>query len=205
MTDNPEHFDLSQDNPDIILDSKPWFDLSHYQGKFDRKKPKWFIFLWWLIEGIIFPLTPHTTNNIRVKLLRLFGAKIGKGVVIRPSARFLFPWKVEIGDYSWIGDSVYLYSLDQITIGCHSIISQKCYLCTGSHDINDTHFALLTAPISIGNGVWVATDCFIAPGVKIGANTIIGARSSVFKSITSGVIAWGSPCKAHKIRPPISS
>lgn len=185
---------------DIILDEKPYFNLSNYEANFERGKPKWFIFLWWLVEGIIFPLTPHTFNNIRAKLLRLFGAKIGEGVVIRPSARFLFPWKITIGDYSWIGDHAYLYSLDHITIGSHSIISQKCYLCTGSHNINDVKFNLVTSPIDIGNGVWIATDCFISPGVKIGANTIIGARSSVFKSIPSRTIAWGSPCEVKKQR-----
>ena len=188
-----------------ILDAKPWFDLSKYSPSFDRGKPQWFIFLWWIVEGIIFPLTPHTFNGFRASLLRLFGAKIGKGVVIRSSVRILYPWKVEIGDYSWIGDHVYLYSLDQIKIGSHSVISQKCYLCTGSHDINDTHFGLLIAPIMIGNGVWVASDCFITPGVKIGANTVIGARSSVFKNIPSESIAWGSPCKPHQRRQPIKT
>lgn len=184
----------------FILDAKPYYDLRGYQGNVNIGKPKWFVFFWWVLEGIIFPITPHPASSIRAKLLRLFGAKIGKGVVIRSSARFFFPWKVEIGDYSWIGDDVYLYSLEQIKIGSHSVISQKSYLCTGSHNFNDVNFALLTAPILIGNGVWIATDCFVASGVKIGANSVIGARSSVFKSIPENAIAWGSPCKVHKFR-----
>ena len=124
----------------INTDDQPWFDLSGYDSPFDRGKPTWFILLWWLVEGVIFPLTLHNFNGIRTSLLRLFGAKIGKGVVIRSSVRILYPWKVEIGDYSWLGDDVYIYSLDRIKIGSHSIISQKCYLCTGSHDINDRNF-----------------------------------------------------------------
>ena len=191
--------DLST-NISIPTDDEPWFDLSAYDSPFDRGRPTWFILFWWLVEGIVFPLTLHNFNGIRTSLLRLFGAKIGKGVVLRSSVRILYPWKVEIGDYSWIGDDVYFYSLDRITIGRHSIISQKCYLCTGSHDRNDRNFALEIAPISIGNGTWLATDCFVGAGVTVGSNTIIGARSSIFKDIPAETIAWGSPCKARKLR-----
>ncbi|AUC59902.1 putative colanic acid biosynthesis acetyltransferase WcaF [Cyanobacterium sp. HL-69] len=190
-------------NQNPVLDTEPWFNLSKYnQNHFDRGKPLWFILLWWIVEGIIFPLTPHNFNGVRRTLLKLFGAKVGKQVVIRSSARFLYPWKVEIGDYSWIGDRTYFYSLDKIIIGSHTVISQHSYLCTGSHDYNQTTFDLITSPIMIGNGVWVASDCFIAPGVKIGANTIIGTRSTVLHNIPSTKIAWGSPCKVKCDRKP---
>lgn len=175
---------------------KSWIDLRKYdQSWFDRGKPGWFILLWWLVQAIAFGLTPQPFYGIRRSLLRLFGAKIGKGVLIRPTARFTYPWKIAIGDYSWIGDDVVLYSLDRIKIGKHCIISQKSYLCTGSHDIKDPAFGLKTAPISMGNGAWVATDCFIGPGVKIGANAVIGARSSVFKDMPPGQVCLGNPCR----------
>ena len=184
--------------PDIVLDAEPLVDLRKYdQSNFDRGKSNWLIILWWLVQAIAFPLSLHNLNGFRRAILRLFGAKIGRGVVIRPTARFTYPWKVAIGDYSWIGDDVVLYSLDKITIGSHAVISQKSYLCTGSHDIKQRSFNLIVAPINIGNGAWVATDCFIAPGVNIGANSIIGARSSVFRDVSSQQVAWGSPCKAH--------
>ena len=178
-----------------ILDAEPWVDLRKYnQDWFDRGRPMWFIFLWWLIEGITLPLTPHNWYGFRCWLLRLFGAEIGTGVIIRSSVRVLYPWKVAIGDHSWIGDSVYFYSLDKIKIGSHCVISQKTYLCTGSHNAEDANFGLLTAPIEIGNGVWIAADCFIGLGVKIGANSVIGARSSVFNNIPEEQVAWGTPC-----------
>ncbi len=193
MTQPPSPFQEESTKP--ILNAPAWIDLSKYdQTWFNRGKPNWFIFLWWIIEGIAFPLTPHTFSGFRCWLLTLFGAKIGKGVVIRSSVRILYPWKVEIGDYSWLGDDVYLYSLDNIIIGSHCVISQKSYLCTGSHNLNDQNFGLVIKPINIGNGVWVAADCFIAPGVNIGANSIIGARSSVFKDIPHEKLAWGNPC-----------
>jgi putative colanic acid biosynthesis acetyltransferase WcaF len=178
-----------------FLDIEPFADLGNYnQSGYDRGKPSWYILLWWFVQAIAFPLTLHNFSGIRSTILRWFGAKIGIGVVIRPTARFTYPWKIEIGDYSWIGDDVVLYSLDEIKIGAHCIISQKCYLCTGSHDISDRAFALQTQPIAIGNGAWVATDCFIAPGVTIGSNAVIGARSSVYRDIPPAQVAFGNPC-----------
>jgi putative colanic acid biosynthesis acetyltransferase WcaF len=181
--------------PSPIVDTQALVDLRQYDlSQIDRGRKTWVVICWWLVQAIAFPLSLHNFNGFRCWLLRLFGAQIGKGVVIRPTARFTYPWKVSIGDYSWIGDDVVLYSIDRIEIGSHCSISQKSYLCTGSHDIGDRAFKLITAPIKIGNGVWVATDCFIAPGVNIGANSVIGARSSVFKDIPEGQVAWGSPC-----------
>jgi putative colanic acid biosynthesis acetyltransferase WcaF len=183
------------------FNAKSHVDLRRYdQSEFDRGRANWSIVLWWSVQAIAFPLSLHNFNGLRVWLLRLFGAKIGKDVVIRPTARFTYPWKIAIGDCSWIGDDVVLYSIDRITIGSHSVISQKSYLCTGSHDITDSAFRLITAPITISNGVWVATDCFVAPGVTIGANSVIGARSSVFRDIPMQQIAWGTPCTPRQPR-----
>ena len=184
-----------------ILDAPPLINLQKYdQSWFDRGRPGWYILLWWLVQAIVFPLTPQPLSFIRCTVLRWFGAKIGKGVLIRPTARFTYPWKVEIGDYSWIGDDVVFYSLDRIQVGSHCVISQKTYLCTGSHDMSDPAFGLMTAGIAIGNGAWIATDCFVAPGVQIGANALIGARSSVFSSMPEQQVCWGSPCRAHYLR-----
>lgn len=183
------------------MESQAWVDLSKYDQKaFDRGRPSLIVLLWWLVQSVLFPLTLHNFNSWRCALLRLFGAQIGKNVVIRPTARFTYPWKVSIGDYSWIGDDVVLYSLDRITIGAHCVISQKSYLCTGSHDFTDVTFSLKTAPIVIHNGAWLATDCFVALGVTIGANSVIGARSSVFKDIPPQQVAWGNPTRPQYAR-----
>jgi putative colanic acid biosynthesis acetyltransferase WcaF len=180
------------------FDAEVVVDLRRYdQSGFDRGRPNWYVLLWWLVQAIAFPLTLHNFNGLRRSLLRLFGARIGKGVIIRPTARFTYPWKIAIGDYSWIGDDVVLYSLEQICIGQHCVISQKSYLCTGSHNIQDPAFSLITSKIVIGSGVWIATDCFIGPGVEIGANSVIGARSSVFNNIPPQQVCWGTPCRPH--------
>ncbi|MEO0541574.1 MAG: hormogonium polysaccharide biosynthesis acetyltransferase HpsU [Cyanobacteria bacterium P01_A01_bin.105] len=176
-------------------------DLRRYhQPGFTAGRSKVIILLWWLLQAMVFPLTLHAHHGPRRWLLRLFGAKVGKGVVIRPTARFTYPWRVEIGDYSWVGDDVVFYSLAPIRVGQHCVVSQKSYLCTGSHDAADSAFPLMTAPVVIENGAWVATDCFIGPGVTIGANALIGARSSVFKSMPAQQICMGTPCQPVKVR-----
>lgn len=176
-------------------------NLQQYdQSWYDPGRPKWIVLLWWIVQAMAFPLTLHAHHAPRRWLLRLFGARIGKQVVIRPSARFYYPWKIEIGDYSWIGSGVELYSLDQICIGNHCVISQNSYLCTGSHDASDSAFGLKIAPIIVENGVWIATSCFVGPGVTIGANTVVGARSSVFSDLPEKQICLGTPCRPHKSR-----
>lgn len=183
------------------LGAPPLVDLRQYdQSWYDPGRPRWMILLWWLVQAIAFPITLHSHNASRRALLKLFGAKVGKGVIIRPTARFTYPWNVEIGDYSWVGDDVVFYSLDKIRVGCHCVISQESYLCTGSHDTSDPAFGLVIGPITIENGVWVATDCFVGLGVRIGANTLVGARSGVFSDLPPQHICLGTPCRPKQMR-----
>ena len=156
--------------------------------------------LWWLIQSILFRTSPQFLYGWRIFLLRLFGAKIGKKVIIRPSVKITYPWKLTIGDYSWIGDDVNLYTLGEIDIGNNVVISQRSYLCTGSHDYLQTNFPIYQKPIKIHDQVWIATDVFIAPGVIIEEGSLIGARSSVFKNIPSNKICTGSPVKIIRER-----
>ncbi|MEM7579411.1 MAG: hormogonium polysaccharide biosynthesis acetyltransferase HpsU [Mastigocoleus sp.] len=192
MLEIPEQIELN----DAKSNSKSFVDLSNYnQSWYDRGRPSWFVLLWWFVQAFTFPLTLHHMSSIRCKILRLFGARIGKDVLIRPTARFTYPWRISIGDNSWVGDDVVLYSLDQINIGNNCVVSQKSYLCTGTHDIRDRAFGLKTAPINIEDGAWVASDCFVSPGVKIGANAVVGARSSVLTDIPNAKVSWGTPCR----------
>jgi putative colanic acid biosynthesis acetyltransferase WcaF len=155
--------------------------------------------LWRIIYVVFFKTSPQFLYCWRRFLLRLFGAKVGKKVIIRPTAQITYPWKIEIGDYTWIGDNVVLYSLGKITIGSNTIISQKSYLCTGSHHINSVAFDIFEKPIVIGHSCWIATDVFIAPGVQIADEVIIGARSSVYKSIETKGIYKGNPVTKKEI------
>ena len=195
-------------NGDPDLNAPALVDLRRYdQSWYDRGRPGWFVLFWWLVQAIVFPLTLQPLNSWRCALLRCFGAQVGKGVFIRPTARITYPWKVSIGDYSWIGDDVVLYSLERIQIGQHCTISQNSYLCTGSHNPTDPAFGLQVAPIALGNGVWIAADCFIAPGVQIGSNALIGTRSSVFNHMPAQQVCWGTPCRPRydrELKPEVS-
>lgn len=159
-----------------------------------------YVQFWWLVQSTFFSLSPQFMYAWRRWLLRKFGADIGKGVLIRPSAKFTYPWKVTVGDNSWIGDNVDIYSLGYITIGKNSIISQKSYLCSGTHNYHLETFDIEAKSINIGDSVWVATDVFIAPGVTINNSAVIGARSSVFSDIEANTVCMGCPAKPVKKR-----
>ncbi len=155
------------------------------------------VFLWQIVQGSLFACSPQFAYGWRRLLLRAFGAQVGRAVIVRPSARITYPWKFTIGDYAWIGDHAELYSLGPISIGAHSVVSQRAHLCAGTHDYRSIDFAIQGPPIRIGSEVWIATDVFVAPGVSIGDGAVIGARSSVFDDIEAGAIAFGSPAKVQ--------
>lgn len=155
---------------------------------------------WWLVQSLIFRTSPQFLYGYRRFLLRMFGAKIGKNVIIRPSVKIAYPWKISIGDYSWIGDDVNLYSLGEIEIGNNVVISQKSYLCTGSHDYLRSDFPIYAKKIVIMDECWIATDVFIAPGVTIESGSVVGARSSVYKNLPSNKICIGSPAEIIRDR-----
>jgi putative colanic acid biosynthesis acetyltransferase WcaF len=169
-------------------------DTFRMPGNF-RGRPGWVVQIWWIVQATLFRCSPQIFYGWRRWLLRLFGARIGDGVLIRPSVQVTYPWKLAIGDHAWIGDDVVLYSLGEIEVGAHAVVSQRSYLCTGSHDYTRPTFDIYAKPIRIGEQAWLATDVFVAPGVEVGAGTVVGARSSIFGSLPAGVIARGTPAQ----------
>jgi len=179
-----------------------WQDLSQFRipARFRGRSPI-VCQLWWVVQASLFRWSPQFAYGFRVGLVRVFGGTIGKGVKIRPTVTLTYPWKVMIGDYSWIGDDVVLYSLGDIRIGSNTVISQKSYLCAADHDSATLSFPLRARPISVGGQVWIAADVFLGPGVSVADGVIIGARSSVFSDLPPGVIAMGSPATIRSLRP----
>ena len=156
--------------------------------------------LWWLVQSCLFAISPQFMYGWRNFLLRAFGANIGKGVIIRPSVRVTYPWKLTVGDFAWIGDNVELYTLAEISIAAHAVVSQRSYLCTGSHDPTSRSFKIYAKPIIVEEGAWIATDVFVAPGVTIGRNALIGARSTLLTDAKADFVYVGAPAKAVKKR-----
>ena len=158
------------------------------------------VLLWQLVQASLFACSPQPLYGWRRFLLRLFGGRIGQGVLVRPTARITYPWKVEIGDRAWIGDHAELYSLGPIRIGADSVVSQRSYLCAATHDHRRPDFPILAPGVTIADQVWIAADVFVAPGVHIGHGAVIGARSSVFCDIAPNAIAMGNPARTTGLR-----
>lgn len=166
-----------------------------------RGRSAFIVQLWWIVQSTLFAWSPQFLYGWRVFLLHIFGAKVGKGVLVRPSVQITYPWKVTLGDYSRLGDRTVLYSLGEITIGSNSVISQGSYLCAGGHDYSSITFDIYEKPIIIEDQVWLAADVFVAPGIRVGYGSVVGARSTVLKDLPSGMICYGNPAKP--IRPRI--
>jgi putative colanic acid biosynthesis acetyltransferase WcaF len=152
------------------------------------------------VQGLLFRLSPQAFYGWRRFLLRLFGAQIGRGVILRPSVTVTYPWKLKIGDWSWIGDHVTLYTVGEIVIGESAVVSQHSYLCTSSHDHTRPTFDTLVEPIHIESEAWLATNVFVGPGVTVGRGTVIGACSVVLKDVPPGMICSGNPLKVLRPR-----
>ena len=159
-----------------------------------------YVQLWWIIQSSLFGWSPQFAYNWRNFLLRCFGAKIGSNVLVRPSVKVTYPWRLTIKDNAWIGDNVELYTLGDITIGKNAVVSQGSYLCTGSHDYQKPTFDIYANPIVIEDEAWLATDVFVAPGVTIGKGAVIAARSSVYKDMPEGMLCLGNPATPIKNR-----
>jgi len=165
-----------------------------------RGKTSLYVQLWWCVQATLFRCSPQVAYPFRATLLRFFGASVGRNTVIRASVRITYPWKVKIGDYVWLGDDVELYSLGDICIGNHAVVSQRSYICAGDHDCTVPSFPIRARGVVVEEQAWLATDVFVAPGVSIGKGAVIGARSSVFSDMPEGMICMGSPCKPVKPR-----
>lgn len=133
-------------------------------------------------------------------MLSSFGAKIGRQVHIYNSAVVYMPWNLQIGDWSAIGELVYIYNLGLVTIGSQSTVSHKAHLCAGSHDYTKATLPLLKLPIVIEDQAWICADAFIGPGVTIGEGAVVGARAVVIKDVPPWTVVAGNPARVIKER-----
>lgn len=136
----------------------------------------------------------------RVVVLRAFGARIGKGVVVKPYLKVKFPWRLRIGDYAWLGEHVWIDNLAQVDIGDHACVSQGAYLCTGSHDWRQKSFDLITRPIILEDGAWVGAMARVAPGVRIGYGAVLTFGSVATNDLPEMTICTGNPAIPLKHR-----
>lgn len=138
--------------------------------------------LWVAVSTLVFRQV-WCPNRLRCALLRWFGASVGSGVLIKHRVDVQWPWKLSIGNDSWIGTGAYLYNLEHISIGRDVCISQEVYLCTGSHDRHSPTFAFDNAPIVVDDGVWLCLRSVVLRGVTVGANTVVGAHCLIVSDV----------------------
>ena len=156
--------------------------------------------VWQVVWLLLYRPTPRLFHPWRCLLLRLFGAKLGRAVHPYPSVRIWAPWNLEMGDHACLSEGVDCYCVAPIRIGAHTTVSQYSFLCTASHDYTRADMPLVTAPINIGERVWITADVFVGPGVTIGDGAVVTARSSVFADIPPWVVARGNPAVPVKAR-----
>ncbi|MDV7187790.1 putative colanic acid biosynthesis acetyltransferase [Lutibacter sp. TH_r2] len=171
-------------------------------NEYSEKKPKFIKRIFWnVINKTIFRLLiGKKLFFIRNALLRMFGAKIHKRVLIYSSCDIFAPWNLEIDKFSCLGPNVEIYNKSKVVIASNSVISQGSYVCTASHDISKNLLPLVSKQITIKDRVWVAADTFIGMGVTIGEGAVVGARSAVFKNVEPWTVVGGNPAKFIKKR-----
>jgi len=149
----------------------------------------------WGVARPLLRCSPRRAGGWRRWLLRRFGARVGQGVQIHPTAVIFIPWNLEIGDWSSIGFDALIYNLGPIQIGKRVTISQRAHLCGGTHDHRDPALPLIKSPITIGDDCWVCADAFVGPGVIVGEQAVVAARAVVVQAVNVGEIVGGNPAR----------
>lgn len=168
-------------------------DNSAYRTSIDIGASRFRQTVWYFTNIIFFKNSFNIFSGMKVALLRAFGARLGKGVVIKPSVNIKYPWKLQIGDHSWIGEGVWIDNLSEITIGKNVTLSQGCLLLTGSHDHSRTSFDFLSYPIVLEDGVWIGARAVVFGGVTCESHSILGINSVAEKDLGSYTIYKGNP------------
>lgn len=154
----------------------------------------------WGLGKLVFRLSPRPCFRFRSGLLRLYGAKVGKSVHIYPSALIYYPWNLEIGDWTAIGEWTLIYNLGKVKIGRQSTVSHRAHICAGTHDYTNPTLPLLKPSIEIGDQVWICAEVFVGPGVKIGDGSVVGASAVVTRKVESWSVVAGNPVRKIKER-----
>jgi putative colanic acid biosynthesis acetyltransferase WcaF len=152
--------------------------------------------LWYVVGSLVFESAIFPVSGPKAFLLRLFGARVGKGLIIKPRVQIKYPWLLVIGDHVWIGERVWIDNLAPVIVGSHVCISQQAMLLTGNHDYNSVQFNLRVEPITLDDGVWVAARSLVLPGTKAGAHTVIGAGAVVRGTLEPFTVYFGNPARA---------
>ncbi len=156
--------------------------------------------IWFYISALIFKTSLFPSSAFKVFLLRLFGAKIGKGIVLRHRLNIKSPWFLIVGDFSWIGEEVWIDNLVPVKIGSHVCLSQGAMLQTGNHDFSKSTFDLITGGIILEDGVWIGAKALVCPNVFAAEHAVLNAGSIATKNMEAYFVYQGNPAIKVKQR-----
>ena len=183
--DSPSEADLidlsSPDNTELIRGAPIWIEAL------------WYFFGLPILRSHLIP-----SSALRRGILRIFGAKIGTGVHIKPGLRVKFPWYLSVGDYSWLGEDLWIDNLARVTIGAHCCLSQGVYVCTGNHDWSSVNMRLFSRPVTCERGCWIGARAVLCPGVVVGRGAIVAVGSVITAHVPAMEIHAGVP--AHFVK-----
>lgn len=175
--------------------------LSEYNNRWYHPGKSFPIRLIWFVANVIFFINPlNGSSGIKVFLLRLFGAQIGRGVVVKPGVNIKYPWNISIGDFSWIGERVWIDSLGKVSIGSNCCLSQGAVLLSGNHNYSKSTFDLMVNPIILEDGVWIGALSMVTGGVVCGSHSVLSVMSVASTNLEPYGIYKGNPAVLIKNR-----
>ena len=168
-------------------------DLSRFDNSWYDHGPRWRLVLWFLVNAYFLNTYLPIPSSLKVAVLRLFGARIGKGVMIKPAVNVKYPWLLQVGNYVWIGEQVWIDNLSLVQIGDNSCLSQGAVLLTGNHDYRRSTFDLTTQPITLADGVWIGARAVVCAGVRCESHSVLSVNSVATRSLDAYGIYQGNP------------
>lgn len=174
-------------------------NLGTFRNSSSKFVSKLRILIWYLVQHFAFS-SAYLPSPLRPVLLRAFGARIGRNVLIRRGVRIHFPWNLELGDDCWIGEEVWFINHEKITVGSDVCISQRSMICSGGHDYRSASLEYAHKPVEIKDGAWVCLDAKVLPGVTIGECSVVSAGEIVRKSLPDYSMLVGG--QVRQIEPP---
>ena len=149
--------------------------------------------IWYLISTIVYEVSLFPVYRSKIWLLRVFGAQIGRGVVIKPKVYIKYPWNLEVGDNVWIGEGVRIDNLALVKLGSNVCVSQNAFLLTGNHNYRNDGFELMTGSIIIEDEVWVGASSVVCPNTVLSQGTIITVGSVIIGTTNANRVYRGNP------------
>ncbi|WNJ19271.1 WcaF family extracellular polysaccharide biosynthesis acetyltransferase [Pontibacter sp. G13] len=173
---------------------RPTADLSTFDNSWYHPGKSGLTRLAWYFVNVLFFINPlNPFSGLKVRLLRMFGAHVGTGVVIKPAVNIKYPWMLTIGDHVWIGENVWIDNLTQVSLGDHTCISQGAMLLTGNHNYKRSSFDLMVGEIHLEAGAWIGAQCLVGPNVRVGSHAVLSAGSVTMKDLEPYQVYAGNP------------